>query len=158
MNLLTIYTLNVICDEIYLILYRIVFYLYRQMHFSVFPDDDHGFLAVSLSHCFILGHVFSCTGQYFCIIIQTKWFYNVVQLLLLRFNSNTVMWQLQLYASGGWRAVLLSAPRAHKSAPANCSHLGFGMIQRSGWGIYWSLLCLASEPKVIFLEKKHRKK
>lgn len=131
----------------------IIFYLYRQKHFFVLPGDDHGFLTVSLAHCFILGCVFSCAGQYFCIIIQTKWPCNVVQLLLLRFNSNTVMWQLQLYASGEWRAVLLSTPLAHKSTLANCSHLGLGMIQRSGWGIYWSLLCLSSEPKVIFLEK-----
>lgn len=135
-----------------LIFIPIISNVYRQKHFSVFPGDDHGFLTVSLAHCFVLGRVFSCVGQYFCIIIQTKWFCNVAQLLLLRFNSNTVMWQLQLYASGEPRAVLLSTPQAHISTPANCSHLGLGMIQRSGWGIYWSLLCLSSEPKVIFLE------
>lgn len=65
----------------------LTFYLYRQKHFSVFTGDDHGFLTVSLSRCFTLGYVFSCVGQYFCIIIQTKWLHNVVQLLLLRFNS-----------------------------------------------------------------------
>ena len=153
-NLLTIPKLNFRYEEMYLILHHIIRYLYRPKHFSVFPGDDHGFLMVSFSHCFILGCVFFCAGQYFCIVIQTKWFCNVLQLLLLRFNSNTVMWQLQLDASGEWRAVLLSTPRAHKSTPANCSHLGLGMIQRSGWGIYSSLLCLSSEPKVIFLKKK----
>lgn len=114
-------------DESGLILYRITFYLYRQKHFSAFPCGDRGFLTVSLSHCFTLGRFipyFLLRRTVFCIIIQTKWLCNVAQLLLLRFNSNTAMWQLQLYAPGGWRAVLLSTPRAHKSSPANCSHLG----------------------------------